>query len=442
MVLFGLVSTWNYSSQLPADDFYQFWAVGRTIVSRPTANIYGEQERQRIGGELFRFFSARGSSEAVMRSANYRQVLEVYSTPFLYSVFGLIAWGAYEATLLLYRIACLGIASLAVMELCALCSYSVTGTLLLLAFVVTWFGPLMADLEVGNVNAIQLGLLAAVLRTLNIPDRMTASFAAGVVLGFTVMFKPNLVFVPVLLAAIRIMERRVVELGVLCIGLAVAVIVGLVFSIAMFGSLQCWIDWLGALRSMPDQIITTQMGNYALARVLLDWTGLRLSVLLVVICTGATLVCIGLGVYRSSGCRNASRDDCQSRERAFLLDASAVAVGCLVYLLSAPLVWIHYYVLVLPTVAIALRPTLGQDCDPQTAFCSKVLAGAALVGFAIHPLATLMGISSPLFFTLMFSSSAVILYWLGLRELSHVCHGLDTPPLTPSSTSDRTSKLV
>ncbi len=163
LAVFGLVSAWNYSATMPADDFYQFWVIGRSLVTSTPQNVYGEADKRSIGERFYLKFKEMEASPLVMRSAEYRRILENYSTPFLYTTFSLCSWGDYENNLRFYRVALVGIASLATVALCRFLNYSSTGLMLILIVCGTWFGPLMADVEVGNVNSIQLGLIALFL---------------------------------------------------------------------------------------------------------------------------------------------------------------------------------------------------------------------------------------------------------------------------------------
>jgi hypothetical protein len=54
-----------------------------------------------------------------------------------------------------------------------------------------------------------------------------------------------------------------------------AAIIALTYSSVLFGSVQCWTEWLKALKALPDNIITVDMGNFAFARLIANWSGVN-----------------------------------------------------------------------------------------------------------------------------------------------------------------------
>lgn len=59
-------------------------------------------------------------------------------------------------------------------------------------------------------------------------------------------------------------------------------------------------------------------------------------------------------------------------------DAFAVALGCLVTLLGAPMAWLHYYLLATPLIFYCLRPGLGVATTVRVSICGVLFLGLAL----------------------------------------------------------------
>ena len=137
---------------------------------------------------------------------------------------------------------------------------------------------------------------------------------------------------------------------ILCyFGVAVSVFAAVIFSSIVFGSMQCWFDWLG-VGATPFCNHPVDDGNYSLNRLIFDWLGMDVARFLIIglISMAALFIWLGRRKESSNGLRNSNSDS--------LEDFPIVGVGCLIYLLSGPLVWEHYYILTIPSVLFMLRP--------------------------------------------------------------------------------------
>ncbi len=78
----AIYANWNPIRSMPAVDFYQFWLVGHEVSAGEPGNVYSDSVRERIGRHALNRARAAGD-RARIRTAEYRSVLETYSTPFL-----------------------------------------------------------------------------------------------------------------------------------------------------------------------------------------------------------------------------------------------------------------------------------------------------------------------------------------------------------------------
>ena len=212
-----------------------------------------------------------------------------------------------------------------VLLLCRSVRFSWMSSLFLLAALLLWCRGFEADLRVGNVNAMQLFVLAVIVF-------VPRDSVRWILMGALLLFKPNVMFVPLLFAvalfARREYRRLLVDLVYAAAGAAAAFVIASI----SYGSPRVWLQWIRAANDFYHRLPTRAERNVTPALALYqqhEWLSYVLAALLLVI------VCVAIWRAKS--------DD------APLL----VGLGVLVYLLSANVVWLHYMVLVIP-IAIAL----------------------------------------------------------------------------------------
>ena len=403
--LFSVTSSWQ-TSRLPQSagiDFYQFWVVGQTLEHEDATRIYEPDERARLGEAWLRAAETRAPDTPLHRAAKYRRVLETYSTPFLYSGFRWLAPDDYFTAYALFHAVSAVLVAVAVFVFVRAGGGSVPCACAAVVAIAMWFAPLDSDIRVGNVNRIQLGLLASVLLLLGRPGPYRDA-AAGALLGVAVGFKPNLALVALLVGLMRLTRDRRPAALRLGAGLAVGGLASFLVAAATFGTAACWTSWIDALRSLPPETIPIRFGNYSVAMQLESATGFAWSV---------PLAAAGLGLaagalWRARGAR--AGDDVRA------IDLGAVSLGCLVYLLSGRLVWLHYYVLAVPAVAFALGTLPRERSNGALRPTRALLVAVALTLVALQPLINVFSIG-PHGRLAMLTTGAVLLFGLALHRL-------------------------
>jgi len=400
--LFALLAAAEYGRQANGFDFYQFWVVGQVLSTGEPSDFYADSG-SRLSAEYLERARRAPVSPRRLSVAENRPYLHTTATPFLYSLFGLVSSGRYDTDL--ERFQRLGLACVvgSLVLLSRVFGYTLPVFLAVLALVCQWFLPLYTEMRVVNVNRLQLAMLALLLWNQARRPGRQRDLLGGFVLGLAVLFKPNVLFAAGLLGFSWLADRRFRTLRDQCAGMAAAAGVALAVSGASFGSLRCWIDWLGAASTTHGHHISPDSGNVGLTMLIADWTGVRSEVPLTLV-----LLAIGVGFLW----RSRTRSSGPSREGP--REAAALAAGCLVYLLGARLVWIHYYVLALPALLIALRP----GGAPRPFRWRQALALAALLPMSrVAPWQAALGGHLELV-TCIFWASALTLYALMLAELT------------------------
>jgi glycosyl transferase family 87 len=406
----GLAQAWDLARRSPGSDFYQFWMVAQVIGRADVPSIYDEEAHARLGAEFIRRSLSEDDSERRRRAAREWPVLQPTATPLLYSAFRPLTSLDYEHAHLVFRTVSLAAVAAGLLGIALIVGHSPSAALLAVAFVTMAFRPLKSGILVGNVSEIQLAAIAAYLWLSSGPDGARRQVAAGAVLAALVLVKPNLILVPVLLAAVWLTRGRRRKLKLQAVGAAAGGILGLAFSALVFGSLMPWRDWLEYLKAFPPEHIPLRLGNLGLARIAYEAKGLRLSPALTVVSLGLALA--GVWAGRSRGAQAAPDDPA----RAAAEDTAALAAGTFVYLLSAPLVWDHYLLLALPGALLLLRnahePGPGGDIVP------RALVGTALLLLAIDPLANLLWLYDMYAQAALTAAGLLVLFGLTVRELA------------------------
>jgi hypothetical protein len=299
-------------------------------------------------------------------------------------------------------------------------------TILVLIPVFTiFFGPFFSDIRVANVNQIQLAMLILFLCIQSRPSRLI-NLAGGFVLGLSVMFKPNLVFVAVMLVTSWILNRRFEKLFFELMGISIAIIVAVTTSSLFFGSALCWVQWFEALRIIPNEIIKVSMGNYSLSRLIFDFTDINMSKFLVFALLLLTSYFICKGRRKEANINFVKKKNFCEQDllSGFLEDVTMVSTGSLIFLLSSSLVWLHYFILVIPAFIYIFRPEnylLQNNSIGKFIIIKRFLPTAAFLLVSNEPLLMLSPIIqvTPHFTAAAFCIGTLIFYFLMLWELKN-----------------------
>lgn len=406
-------------------DYYQFWLVGR---ARPLRldNIYANQNRQRmaaLGWQILK--SSPAPSDRLAGVLQVRgQIIQTFSTPFLYSVISLFTSAHYDRDFERFLEICLSSTVLSVVVMGWILGYTLAESLMFVTATLLWSVPIASDLRVGNVNQLQLAGVALYLLLRCRADHLATDLLSGLTLGFLVAFKPTLGVIAMLLAITWVIDRRWTTLfrqsSAAVVGAGLAILVGSIF----LNSAWAWLDWLHGLsdlETVPD--ISVQMGNFSLSQVIIDSTrgsgGRGISVAPILL--AAVIVVFGIALARTSPVvRGTVVDSKIYKERDFLV----TAIGCAVSVVALKLVWLHYYVLLIPLLMYLLRPggwmprqTIATDNPklpiPLTGFVLSLLALMALLGWPLNYLLQ----SGPVLQVAIYIGGAWCLTLLGIAGL-------------------------
>jgi hypothetical protein len=227
----------------------------------------------------------------------------------------------------------------------------------LFLFVCAAFGPLAYSLKEGNTTHMVLLALIVALAML----RRRQSVRAGLLLGAVATLK-----LPLMLFGVYFLLRRdwraVFAFGGTCALISLA-------SLAMFGWQlhQLWFDecirnfnanWIGAFN--VQSIAAYLIRLTGTQEVLVDWNAYPPGALQKGISTAAVLV-IYLAAIAACARNGVSADDGRARDRRTALDFQIIVA---LSVLTSPLSWSHYYVLLLLPIGFLLGPVSSMADSP------------------------------------------------------------------------------
>jgi hypothetical protein len=258
-------------------DFYQFWAVGRAVARHESSDNYSLAGRARLGAEFLTEAMNRPSPVQRVVAARRRN-FDTASTPFLYAIFGGLSTDDYESNLRWYRILLLSCFVASTVGVAKLLGHSTTNLLLSLALFALWFEPLASDLRVGNVSCIQLfGIVVYAYLRLKLQWRYKDLFA-GTWMGMLLAFKPNLVFVAIVLLLGSLHGRKWKPLSSELGGMAAGAGAAIGVSAWAFGGLTPWFDWVATMRRLSsEKRLALVRAGWHHALIMLAWLGVAVN---------------------------------------------------------------------------------------------------------------------------------------------------------------------
>lgn len=419
--LFAVTQAWAYNEHLVCMDYYQFWVIGQALRQAPVGDIYSSEERARIGEIYWQKVesqipdSAARAASKQYQAALRRKVLETYSTPWLYTLVGLSSTGNYDRDrnrFLHFSLLC---HLLAIAVLCRVLAYPPAAGILALVVFLNWFAPTLSDAHVGNVNRLQLAMLAFFLAV------ESWSFTwrhvlGGFVLGCAVMFKPNLAFVPLVLGLGWMLQQRYRKLIHACGGMAAGCLTAFGIATWYFGSARAWLSWAGQVPKLLEEYDhALSKGNFSLARVIHDTTSFSDTQYLPLLLLGLIALAVVGARLKNVGGSPVDVSEASDEKRLLQFDVLLVGLGGSVALLSAQLAWLHYFVLTIPLALYLLRPGDREASSSQPFFRTLALLAVAMI--ALEAIISIFGLNEgdPGSATLV-CGGAVILFVLALVD--------------------------
>jgi len=360
-----------------ARDFYQFWVIGQATRTMSLTNIYGDEDRTRIAdqyiSEAKRSFSINYLSAALLRST-----IVPNGTPFLYSIFRVISTGEYDLDYSIYRIASITSFLFAVFLISRILgqpSYLIIFFALLFG---EFFDPLRLDVIEGNVNGIQLGIIALILTLLSKTDSKWAYLGAGISLGLFIMFKP--IYFPILFFILLdiFLTKPFKRTTLIFCGIAAGALIAFIAPFIILGRACTWFQWLGfspGMSLVQQYMERTFLGLLFCTKTIFPHVLLSLMLVLVPI-----IIVLNQRLRIREAPLNIARDNFIAPLGFF-----PFILGVCIVLLSSPIVHPHYFTLLIPAIAYLVGASPSKRIYPRRkAICLSLLGAALFIAFNVH----------------------------------------------------------
>jgi hypothetical protein len=353
---------WKSATNMPTIDFLTFWSVPHSLSRQPIANIYSP-EAEREMGSLVLSDSQSPNASNLQRTAAARVMqlyagrIDVTGTPFLYTAIGWLSSGKFDTDQKRFVSVCGLCLALSVLLLGSILQFSFVEMSLLFMFIATYYAPILADIQVGNVNQIEL--LGVVLFIFFIVR--SQPLVAGLVIGMAAMLKPMPAAVVVLAVIAWLIDREYSLLLRMLAGCFIAAAACFFASTAYFHNAAIWGAFLHSLsKTLNGTSYSLQNGNFSLSASIFGANGLDSAVIAMLLSAG--FGCFFFRTREQIGAATRNGRTKQSDASNRLHTAFAVAGGgCAMTLLTSPLVWPHYFVLLLPLSLYLMRPNSRME---------------------------------------------------------------------------------
>ncbi len=384
VVLNVLFVSWSESKKYPGIDFFAFWSVEQTVRQGDVAEVYSAEGSNEVAKRLETtlrdpHLSARQKTATRMLLQFENGNIGIVATPFLFSTLSLWEHGNYDRDLTLFAFCCLVLYACAVVMLSRVFGFTLIASAFFLILFSAGFAAYASDVRVANTNQLQLFAVALFLWIQRRPGNYR-DVTSGIVLGLSIMFKPDVALMAVLLALVWLFNRRFEKAKMVFAGAAVGAVFAMLFSSIFFGTVACWAEWLHAAPAVVQSKFNggLDLGNYGLATVLHSIMSVDLSVVLVsiLLCAFAYIAWTSrtppkFGRHEKNG---RTPQPAPAADSLFLETASAVCLGLTFMLLSSKLVWFHYYILAIPAIILAFSISFRVGNCAMQATAPRVLS--------------------------------------------------------------------
>jgi hypothetical protein len=374
ILIFLAISQWlGEQARFNGVDFYQLWGVGaaQKLSGHSLGSPYTERERYAV---VLNDYAGTVDYPSLTTASAVWKRLALTATPLLYVSFSMLPRD-YSVAIGLFRGLQLLLFLLAFCILGIQYRYDRFQMACMALLFVLFFGPFRSDLRVGNVGSVQLFCLAVILALAEslangrqLPPRATLGVLLLSSSAAVTLAKPNIGLIGVLMAAHlwirhggRFFARVAIPTVAVC---AILYIIPCVY----FGSWRVWYEWYEFFTrsgSKTPASLSIDRGDYSSALFVASWLGVNvhaaaLAMAAVLIVSLLCVIVVSPGALRGAGSSRAATIVGALR-RIFSDSTLVIAGGIALTIAISPLVWFHYYVLIIIPAFWLLNGTRRSD---------------------------------------------------------------------------------
>lgn len=391
-LIFLFISLWAFVRTSPGVDFYISWIGVLSVREQECVNFYEKEKGVQIRESFYMRSLEKSVSPRLKMVAqcwqDYEKIfykdqtsgnrlLFFFNTPFLYTFMQFFVTGDYERDISLYymiQMACFVLFIMVVMHLLKFSFISILYPVILFS---VFYGPFLFDLRVGNVVLMQLAFIALFLAcSYLVYKKDIGVILGGAVLGVMVFFKPNMVFLPFMLLVGWLVSKQYRQSVLSFVGMIAGAVFATLSAAMFFSTFRVWLWWFKSACNVSNlPYVSVGEGNFALSRVLQESCGMQKQSFVLLLISLTVVIVIALSIRK----KNLSKSSVSFSPAGNLL---LISIGCLLYLLCAPLVWTHYYMLALPAFMYLARPIPTMHGVRQAVIYSLALVSYCFISVA------------------------------------------------------------
>lgn len=402
---------WQRTSSFPPIDFCTLWSVPQALSGGPI-DIYSYSGKKQLGHFLWALAQRSDAPKSLQQTAPvilnlYNGTIDAISTPFMYALLGWLCSSDFDRAIASFRwlnFICL-IVSLFILGV--LLKIRALETILLSMYCIGFFMPCTMDLRAANFNQLQLLNLSLFAWCFAKSEKPRFGIFSGLIIGIGIMAKPTIALVLVITIIILVIDKKFKKLlivfgGGIC-GLAIGYLSGALF----FRDFAIWTQFLNSLHRTLGNTYPLEQSNIGLANLMNSLFSFDFSILILGILLSA--ICVLSWFSRSKTSISATQSAIQDKERNSITAITVVGLGSACMVLSAGLVWTHYYLLVTPLFFLLLALGLRNGTNLLT------LAGLYCSLFLLSDLCEIIAFT-PLLHSIAVNCSVLTLVYFALSQ--------------------------
>ncbi len=186
-------------------DFYNFWIYAQEFKHPIVRNFYSN-EFDRIVAQKYLEKALKKEKNSKFRKAALWSS-EIYgkghvsaATPLFYAILSTIVSDDYDTDLAVFQFLSFLIFGLTIYAVSRALGNDYSTVFLTISFLFLFWAPFHADIEVANLARLQTGLLGSCILIWRCLNNRLGFVLGGLLLGVSVLLKPNIVGVPISLA--------------------------------------------------------------------------------------------------------------------------------------------------------------------------------------------------------------------------------------------------
>jgi len=432
----AILQTYHFTLKQPGYDFYNFWIYAQEFKHSRAPNFYSIEFDKLVAKKNLQKALQEENDSKFRRAALWSE--KIYerghvsaATPFFYACFSTLSSKNYDKDLTRFQLVSIFLFCLIIYAIGRASGNGSSTALLIISFLLLFWTPFHNDTVVANLARIQTALLGGCVLIWAYFNHRPGFMLGGILLGISLLLKPNTIGVPVSLAFVWFFRTRSDKLVFVIFGAISGALIGLVYSTIYFGGHVCWLNWLHALLDLQGNPLPVGNYNLSLAHLLDNYLQIDNSIAIFF----ALISSLVLSLWAAR--KNRVQICAGSSSNVLISDLLGMGTGLLMIFMSFKVVWDHYFLLLAPVLVALIGPVhIGNETSQHPIDASvKLLGGLFFFIYALLPLRLLIPAAPAQGIALTIGVGSIIFWGLLLFRLYREVKGSIYQSLVMPTTS-------